>query len=231
MRSCSPAPELHRAQGLLTGAAEAMQLGHHHPSESDIAAVNRDYGRDLPAFAQAAASALCACPEAYTGLSCTAQSIQAKEARLRMLLEFKDSLDLLASQVGREIHALRIGLARDVTQVIQASEAIQLHPGGDEALKKRVRLGTQRLLSLRQGRRAAARSAAETTRAHSEKLAEVRNEKDARISSLEAENAELRLTNQLLGGGELRPEDIAPPPPAAQPARQGRRRGRSLRRA
>jgi hypothetical protein len=206
----------------IEGIAADLGLTGRRADEADIVVSNRKHGKEISAFADASAEAMRGCPEPFRSLSCTAPGILQKDARLRRLLRGKDKLDRLSRKLGDEIGAARVDLSSDIDMVQRACDATLAHPGGDP-LKERLDSAAGPLLALREGRRAQANASSATTRALKERHGSDTEEKDARIASLESENAELVLETRFLAGEQLRPVDLRTPATAGAAARAARR--------
>lgn len=222
-------PSFKKAQEHLDQAAESAKLSGRVASDADIVRMNRAFGKDDKAFAEAAIAAVAGCPDAYSGVAVSAAGIKLKVTRLDDLRDLKGAIDALGQQVGQEISALRVEIGGDVQLVQQAADAVELHPGTDPALKKRAARAAQHLRSLGEARKDEVRSALAQTRAQNSKVTSKEEEKAALASEVE----KLRLQNKYLAGEDLVPGDLPPAPAgrraAPAPATPARARRRSKR--
>lgn len=212
------------ARALIRQALEAAGL----PADAtvDVTAINRDYGKALPAFAQVAGEAAEEAGEVL-GLGDAADRIRKKSTRLEEVDAFRGELEQALTRVVAASNVCRADLGGEITQVFQAADAVGLHPKTPGDKKELVARATRALVGLRDARAAAFRNAGSATRAENDHASD-KAAAEGRIAALQSELHKAQLQASLLGGQPVAPAPVAElsvPAPASL-ARQRRRPGR-----
>lgn len=204
-------PTLHQLFALLRAFDGRIGMAAEGVSEARTNLASSLYGRQLVAFARAAAQALEEGGEDLFGLPGAAGRLREGGQHVEELGHLCDSLQALHRGALAAWKRARVELADDVTQVCQAADAVQLYPGFDREAKQRAAVACEPLDRLRQERQAGARARYQRTRRQNEDWASLQASQDAERRELEAELQRRELEQRYLTHGGLRPEDRSSP--------------------
>ena len=186
-------------------------------SETELARVNFQCGRQLPAMAGAAADAREGSPQVFARLEHDPSCIRGMEQRLDELGALKAEIDTAARDVTSEINDLRVKLGKAVSETHKTAQAHLQNPGEDPDLQRKVDLATRPLATLLATRQAEISSQRAGTVAEREASQAEKAEKDATIKQQD-------LKIRYLSGERIRPSDVEPASPPAPRSGRSRRR-------